>query len=198
MKAMIIGLAATIVLAGCSTAPSGHATPKSVSNKYTIQVIGIAVPDVALQSCQGDVGRILQHPDAVISEYPIVTVGVGESATNDQTTSSPTEIDGIPVSKEQEVRPGYSVSVNNLKMVDNAVSYHLATHSETLAGYEKYTSDNGIPAMMPYSQKREVDTQVTQQPNTWLTLGGVMKQGPDGKYINLMICVRAIPPKSGK
>lgn len=193
MKAMIIGLAATLFIAGCTTAPSSHLTPKPAPNKYTIQVIGIAIPDEALQSCQNEVDRMLQHPAAMISDYPIVTVGVGESATHDQTTSIPAEIDGMAVSQEKECRPGYAVSVKDLKMVDDAISYHLTTHYEELKGYEKYTSDDGSSVMVPYSQKREIDTQITQHPNTWLMLGGVMKKGPNGENINLMICVRAIP-----
>ena len=82
---MIIGLVTTAILTGCSTIPQKLSTPNPDPEKYTFQVIGIEIPNDALHDCKNSIELISEHPSAIITEYPIVVVNEGESASNDQT-----------------------------------------------------------------------------------------------------------------
>lgn len=198
MKKMIISVVTIVILTGCSTAPPKPSTPNPDPQKYTFQVIGIEIPNEAFIICNNDIDKITTHPDAKISEYPIVVAGVGESVTNDQTRPAPSEIDGKPVDKDIIVKLGYSVSIQNPTVEGGALSYHLISHYEELVGFEEYTTQDGASVMMPFTTKRELNTQISQKLNTWITLGGLIKDNSDGKKTNLMLCVRTIPPTANK
>ena len=197
MKKWITSLLAIILISGCSTIPS---TPKPQPEKYTFQVIGIEVPEGTLQSLKMDVGKIIQHPDANISEYPTVMAGLGESITNDQTKSvlMPEDydiVDGKAVAKEKIIKLGYFASVTVDKIERGAISYHLNASYKELAGFDEYKTENGLSVKMPFFNKRAVDTDLTQKPNSWTMMGGLIDQRSDGKKMNRIICVRIIPPK---
>jgi hypothetical protein len=195
MKKWITSLFAVTLISGCSTIPS---TPKPHPEKYTFQVIGIEVPEGTLESSKMDIEKIIQHPDAEISEYPIVLAGLGESVTNDQTKCvlMPEDydiVDGELVAKEKIVMLGYSTSVTVDKIENGAVSYHLNASYNELVGFDEYKTEGGV-AKMPFFNKRAVDTDLTQKPNSWTMMGGLIDKRSDGKKVNRIICVRAISP----
>ena len=197
MKNWIPSLFAAALISGCSTIPS---TPKPHPEKYTFQVIGIEVPEGTLQSSKMDVEKIIQHPDADINVYPTVIAGLGESVTNDRTksVSFPEDydiVDGKAVVKEKLIKLGYSVAVTVDKIENGAISYHLNTRYLELAGFNEYPMEKGPNVKMPFLKKRAVNTDLTQKPNSWTVMGGLINQRSDGKKMNQIICVRIIPPK---
>jgi hypothetical protein len=200
MKKWITIFFAVTLISGCSTIPS---TPKPQSEKYTFQVIRVEIPVGDLPACHHDAEKIIKHPNAEISEYPIVIAGLGESVTNDQTKSVSmaedyTVIDGKAVAKERIVQLGDSVSVTVDKIEDGAISYHLDANHKELIGFDEYKIENGLNLKIPFFEKRAVDTDLTQQPNSWLSLGGLVYERSNGEKKSLMICVKIIPPTPNK
>ena len=215
MKKRIISLFAITLIAGCSTIPS---TPKQHPEKYTFQILEARVPEEVIsrgfvnqcppsleeemlnnpdmmkagvgQKTKLNMDEILAHPDAEISEYPIVVAGIGESITNDQTqsVSMPEDYDivnGQAVAKEKTVKLGYSVSVTVDKIENGAVSYRLNAMHRELAGFDEYKIGNGQNVKMPKFEKRGVDTVLTQSPNSWVMMGRLTDHRSDGKNISL-------------
>jgi len=148
--------------------------------------------------------ELIKRPNVEIAEFPIVYAGLGESVTNDQTksVSLPEDYDIVDgkavVVKEKIIKLGYSVAVTIDKIENGAISYHLnASHLE-LRGFDEYKTENGISVKMPFFERRSVDTNLTQKPNSWLVMGGLIDEKPDGKKVNMMIFVRIIPPNTDK
>lgn len=198
MKKWITSLFAITLISGCSTTPS---SPKPHPEKYTFQVIGIEVPEGTVESSKMDVEKILQHPDAEISEYPIVLAGLGESVTNDQTksVSMPEDydiVDGKAVVKEKIIKLGYSVGVAVDKIENGTISYHLNASYLELTGFHEYKTEDDISVKMPRFKRRAIDTDLTQKPNSWTMFGGLVDNKSDGGKVNRIVCVRAIPPNA--
>jgi len=147
--------------------------------------------------------ELIKSPNIEIAEFPVVYAGLGESVTNDQTksVSLPEDydiVDGKAVVKEKICKLGYSTSVTINKMENGAISYHLNASHQELVGFDEYKTENGISVKMPFFEKRAVDTDLTQQPNSWIGMGGLVDEKPDGKKTNQLICVRIIPPNTDK
>jgi hypothetical protein len=222
MKIIIFGLLMAFILSGCSTIPS---TPKPHPEKYTFQVITIEIPGdlpeyhnkadkmMGLEFSKGsslptsltipsrDLEKLIQHPEAEITEYPIVLAGLGESVTNDQTKSvlMPENydiVDGKAVVKEKIIKLGYSVAVTVDKIENEEISYHLNSNFKELKGFDEYKTENGLVVKMPYFKMRAMDSDLTHEPNSWTMLGGLIDQRSDGKKINQLFCVRAISPNA--
>jgi hypothetical protein len=211
------------LISGCSTTPS---SPNPHPEKYTFQVIEIEIPEdlpeyhnkddqmmghefskgsnipTSLIIPNRDLETILQHPEAKITEYPVVAAGLGESVMNDQTksVSMPEDydiVDGKAVAKEKICKLGFSVSVTVDKIENGAVSYHLNASHQELVGFDEYKTEGGL-VKMPFFNKRAVDTDLTQISNSWICFGGLVDERSDGTKINQMIAVRIIPPNTGK
>ena len=147
--------------------------------------------------------ELIKRPNIEITEFPIVYAGLGESVTNDQTksVSLPEDydiVDGKVVVKEKICKLGCFTSVAIDKIENGAVSYHLNIIHKELVGFDEYKTENGISVKMPFFEGRAVDTDLTQQPNSWIVMRGLVDEKPDGKKMNQIICVRIIPPDADK
>ena len=147
--------------------------------------------------------ELIKRPNIEIAEFPIVYAGLGESVTNDQTksVSLPEDydiVDGKAVAKEKICKLGYSTSVTIDKIENGAISYHLNASHQELVGFDEYKTENGISVKMPFFERRSVDTNLTQKPNSWLVMGGLVDEKLDGKKMNQIIFVRIIPPNTDK
>jgi hypothetical protein len=145
----------------------------------------------------------MNHPKAIITEYPIVVAMVGESVTNDQTkaASFPEDydiVDGKVVAIEKIIKLGYIVGVTVDKVENGAVSYHLYASHKELARFETFTTENDLEVKMPYFNVRAVDTHIIQQPKSLFTISGLVGEGSNGEKLSLMFCVKIIPPASEK
>ena len=198
MKKWISSLFVVALISGCSTPPS---TPTPHMEKYTFQVIHIEIPEATFQTPLPDVEELIQYPNAKISEYPIVLAGLGESVTNDQTKSvlMPEDydiVDGELIAKEKIVKLGYSTSITVDKIENGVVSYHLNASYQELKGFDEHKTEGGI-AKMPFFNRRAVNTNLTQQPNSWVSMGGLVDE-TNGEKISLFIGIRIIPPIADK
>ena len=65
--------------------------------------------------------------------------------------------------------------------------------------FDEYNTEGGV-VKMPFFDSREVNTDLTQHPNSWLCFGGLTDERTDGKETkkNRLICVRIIPPYTNK
>ena len=190
------GLIATVLISGCSTLPSD---PDPHAEKFTFQVVGVEIPSTDVDIMSPDFDKILEHPDAEITEYPIVMAGNGESVTNDQTTavSLPEDydiVDGKAVAKESIQKIGHLVAITVDEVKDEVIRYHLKLHDQKLMGYDEYNVEGGITVEMPLMETRGINTQLAQTPNTWVTMGGLVEETSDGTKMTQCIGVRIIPP----
>ena len=199
MKKWIFSLFVVALVSGCSTPPS---TPTPHSDKYTFQVIHIEIPEATFQIPPTDLETIIQHSDAEISEYPIVLADLGESVTNDQTKAvlMPEDydvVDGELIAKEKTVKLGYFTAVTIDKIENGVVSYHLKASYQELKGFDEYKTEGGI-AKMPHFTRRAIDTNLSQQPNSWVSMGGLVDERSNGEKMSSFLGVRIIPPMTNK
>ena len=99
---------------------------------------------------------------------------------------------------DENIQLGYSVSIQNPKIENGTVRYHLVSHYEELVGLEKHISKEGTTVMIPFTKTQEINTQITQAFNTWRTLGEITNETSGEEKITLMLCVRTIPPAINK
>lgn len=218
MKTWITGLFIAAVISGCSTPPTAL---KAHPEKFTFQVVGVQIPDSALQKHEIDFGgnsnkiynelestqlplisnlefeKLIQYPDAEITEFPIVYAGLGESVTNDQTeaVSLPVDysiVDGKPVPQEEVFGLGLFTAVTVNKIDDTAVHFALGTYDRKLKEWQEYETTGG-KVRMPFFDMRGLTTTLTLEPNIWILSAGAPCTG-----ITHMLAVRVIPPKTWK
>lgn len=196
MKKWILSLIVVTLISGCSTTPD---TPKPHPEKYTFQVISLEIPETTGLTTSPTIEELMHHPDATIIDYPIVIAGLGESVTNDQTKSvllaeDFSVIDGKAVAEENTHKLGHLVSVAVNEIKNDAVSYHLNAQYNEVVGYDDYDLGGGLAVKMPRLERRSVDTELKQKPNSWVMLGGLVDERSDGKKMRFMMGVKIIPP----
>ena len=145
------------------------------------------------------VEELLKRPNIEIAEFPVVYAGIGESVTNDQTESvsfpeSYDIVDGKAVAKEKICKLGYSTSISVNKIENEAISYHLNAIYQEFVGFDEYKIENDLTVKMPYFEKRAMNTEITQPPYMWTTLGGGASQINNGPVTYEAIFIRIIPP----
>ncbi|MDH3981436.1 MAG: hypothetical protein OES84_00885 [Kiritimatiellaceae bacterium] len=212
MKKTIIGIFITALISGCTTT----STPKAHEAKYTFQCLHVTIPSGTLKipytqqngqsgmfPTQSQFEEILNDPGTEVMEFPIVSVGIGKSVTNDQTkaVSLPEDydiVDGKPVVKEKICKLGCSTSVTVNKVENGAICYHLNVSYQELLGFNENKIENGLSVKMPFFKKRGIDTDLTGPPNSWTMMGGLIDQRSDGTSVHNLICMRVIPPITAK
>ncbi len=83
--------------------------PHPPPGKYAFQIIKVTAPAEIIPSPKADVEKIIQSPEAKISEYPTLIAGLGESITNEQIEAMSMDVDwGVvdekPITKEKTFR----------------------------------------------------------------------------------------------
>ena len=147
--------------------------------------------------------ELIKRPNIEIAEFPIVYAGLGESVMNDKTKpvsflEDYDVVEGKVVAKEKICKLGYSTSVTVDKVENGAISYHLNICYLEFVGFDEYIIENDLSVKIPFFERMALDTDLTQKPNSWLVIGGLIDEKLDGKKINQMICVRIIPPNTDK
>lgn len=196
MKNWIVSLFVAVFISGCSTTPE---TLNPHPEKYTFQVISIEIPEAISLEISSDVESLIQHPAAEIIKYPVVVAGMGESVTNDQTRSvllaeDYNVVDGKAVAKEKIQKLGYLVSIQVNEIKNGAVNYHLDAQFKEVVGYDEYNLGGDIAVKMPYMESRGINTDLQQNSNSWVMLGGLVDERSDGTRMSYTMGVRIIPP----
>jgi hypothetical protein len=224
MKKWIPSLFAAVLISGCSTIPS---SPKPHPEKYTFQVISIEIPGdmpeyhnkadkmrgleftkgsslpTSLTIPSRDSEKLIQHPEAEITEYPIVLAGLGESVTNDQTKATLfpedyTIVDGQAIPKEKIIGIGLFTSVTVEKIENEAISFHINASDRKFKEWQKYPAGDGLIIKMPFFNMRAIDTHLMLKTNEWVTLGGLVGERSEGKKMSSFMGIRIIPPITDK
>ena len=202
MKGLISCLSIMAFMSGCSTIPS---TPDPHTEKYTVQVVEVEVPSGVFTFEGGyppniDIeSELFAHPDAVLFEYPIVAAGVGESVTNDQTkhvvmAEDYSVVEGKDVAQEKVYKLGSIVSANINELENGYIYCHTYANRQELVGFDETIMENGERVMIPAIKTRELDMRPLLEPNSWIMIGGLTSQRSDGENLDLILCLRVIPP----
>lgn len=203
MKKWITVLFIAALISGCTTTPTAL---KPHPEKYTFQVIGIQVSENALRDnkislenplSNEEFETLINEPTAQITEYPVVVADVGEKVTNDQQDhvlfpSDYQIVKGKLIPEEVTIGLGLFTEIHANKIHDGMISFDINIENKKLNGWDEYPTEAGI-AKMPYFEGRAIKTELTQKPNIWNLMGGLVDQGT-----NSLIAVRVLPPATSK
>ena len=219
MKKWITGLFIAALISGCSTTPTAR---KPHPEKFTFQVVGVQIPNSALQKHEIDFGgnsnkiynelegdqsplisnmefeKLIQYPTAKIIEFPIVEATLGETVINDQQelASFPLDyqvVEGKLVPEETEIGLGLLTAVTVGDVKDGVISFDIIAEDRKFKEWENYPTEAGN-ARMAYFSGRSIDTHIsTQKLNSWLIMSGLPDEG-----INYMLAIRVLPPATWK
>lgn len=152
-------------------------------------------------SSQEEIEALLKKPNAEIIEFPIVYAGIGETVTNAQTEVFQSVLDarvveGKVVYETEPINVGTSASLTINKVLESgAINCDLEIYHCRLTGVEHYTLEEEFDIEMPYFEIRSVNTEITLNPNSWLTMGGQISQRDDGTKMHMLFLVRLLPPR---
>jgi len=218
MKKWITGCFIAALISGCSTAPTAR---KPHPEKFTFQVVGVQIPDSALQKHEIDFGdnsnkiyyelensqiplisniefeKLIQYPTAKLIEFPIVVATSGERVINDQQeqASFPFDyqiVEGKLVPEEEEIGLGLLTAVTVGDVKDGVISFDIIAEDRKFKKWENHPTEAGN-AKMPYFSMRSIDTKLTQKFNSWLIMSGLSNEG-----IDYMLAIRVLPPATWK
>lgn len=218
MNNWITGLFIAVLISGCSTTPTAL---KPHPDKFTFQVVGVEIPDSALQKHEIDFGgnsnkiynelersqhpliskvefeKLIQYPTAKIIEFPLVVATLGEKVINDQQelVSFPVDyqiVEGKLVPEETEIGLGFLTAVTVGDVKGGVISFDLIAEDRRFKEWKNYPTEAGN-ARMAFFSARSIDTHISQALNSWLIMSGVPHEG-----INYMLSVRVIPPTTWK
>lgn len=106
-------------------------------------------------------------------------------------------VDGELIAKEKIVKLGYFTSVTIDKIDKGVVSYHLNASYQELKGFDEHKTEGGI-AKMPYFTRRAIETNLSQQLNSWVSMGGLVDARSNGEKMSSFLGVRIISPMTNK
>ena len=175
------------VIMGCATTPS---PPAPHPSKYAFQCFFVSVPEEVLKNLnvrfdkrnlghdptmdamprptQTQIDEIIKHREVEIVELPIVYAGMGEAVANDQTITSEMAVDadvvdGEVVYRTESCKIGNMVSVDVKSLERGYVSYQIHAMTKRLAGYDHRKTLDGMEVRMPYFDRRELNTTMSQK-----------------------------------
>ena len=165
-------LAAGFLVAGCSTTTT-LTTPERHPEKYALQVIRIEVPlpetYASLSSyaaASDDVDTLLQNPQAVITEFPIVYAAAGETGTNDRSGNRQITFDG------ETTELGYTVAFTVKEAENQAVEAYIIAKKTELGGMQKREGKEPRPIF----KRTGLDTEILLNTGAWLLMGGSISE----------------------
>jgi hypothetical protein len=174
--------------------------PMSFPQPYTQEEIEAL--SISMRPSQEEIEALLKKPNAEIIEFPIVYAGIGETVTNAQTEVFQSVLDasvveGKVVYETEPINVGTSTSLTINKVLESgAINCDLEIYHCRLTGVDHYTLEEKFDVEIPYFEIRSVNTEITLNPNSWLTMGGLISQHDDGTKTQSLIYVRVLPPKS--
>ena len=204
MKQIILSILAISLISGCSTAPK---VPKSHETKYAIQVVVANVaegvfprtfPDI--ENPNEQISKIFSHPDTKLEKFPIVYAEPKINVVIDRTKTKLlaegfSVVDGKAIEKKKEYKIGKLVSVTIDDADQETVTYTIDSSYQKITGYDEHLIADGDKVKIPFFEKREVKTSITQIYKSWAMLGGLVEEDSEGNKSELIYCVRVIPPQ---